>query len=252
MQGLALAQCSLAWVSTLPGVGDLPKGYRLFDESVEIARRTGDPYAMAKTFSAVGFCREKPLHEKERLLEEARALAAQTAYPELLATAHYHTSWVYLVEKQFEKALPFAVEALRIGEAAQDPWTIYNAKYYLIWAHMGLGHHPEAKEVALGLLEQCAESGCLSYFCTSLMHLATIARSAGKPEVAARLVEARESIANPAKTRVMEEEWQSASYQQWHPQIDRAAFDRGYSAGFAMTLGDVLKYAQAEFGHAAS
>ncbi len=196
-RGVALSKAWLAWKE-----GDIegPNGWMLADESVAIARATGDPWTLSWCLK-VAFShlrrQNKDLDSRRAALEEAICLARKTGDPFLLSQTLNGMGNVFSWIRELEAAEPWYRDSLRIAREIGDSWSILDNIFYLADGHLGLGRIRMAKELfAEGLrlsMDYCAR-GYIGWFMGGFYRVACYE---GQTKRAARLGAFSESILDP-------------------------------------------------------
>jgi predicted ATPase/DNA-binding SARP family transcriptional activator len=195
-RGIALSKVWLGWKGGIEG----QEGWVLAEQSVAIARQTGDPWALAwclKVANSNLRREDKDLASRRAALEEAIALARRTGDPFLLCQTLNGMGNVYAWTGELETAVPWHRDALRIAREIDDTWSILDILNCLADEHLGLGELAKAKGLFMEGLRLAADQGARGYLGWFLGGLYGVARREGRGKRAARLGAASESILNP-------------------------------------------------------
>jgi len=234
-RGIALSQVWLGWKT-----GDIEgaEGWALADDSVAIARETGDPWAISLCLR-VAFSNlrrpDKDLNARRAALEEAVALARKVEDPFLLCQALTGMGNVFAWVGDLEEAEPWYRDALGAARQIEDTWSILDSMNCLADVYLGLGQTLEAKELfdeGLRLAMEQAARGYLGWFIGGLYG---VAKREGQLKRAARLGSASESILNPG-----------GSYDPHYAEelgLDEEVARAEWAAGQAMTVEQAVAFA---------
>jgi predicted ATPase/DNA-binding SARP family transcriptional activator len=234
-RGIALSQVWLGWET-----GDVEgaDAQALADDSVALARETGDPWAISLCLRVAyaNLCRpDKDLDARRAALEEAIALARKTEDPFLLCQALTGMGNVFASVGELEAAEPWYREALGVARNIKDTWSILDSMNCLADAYLGLGQTTKAKELfgeGLRLAVEQAARGYLGWFIGGLYG---VAKREGRAKRAARLGSVSESLLNPGR-----------GYDPGYARglgLDEKAARAEWAAGKAMTLEQAVAYA---------
>lgn len=196
-RGAALSQIWLAWT----GADEGRTSWELADESVKIARGTGDAWTISWCLKlAYSYLRrpDKDLESKRAALEEAIALARTTGDPFLLSQALHGMGSVFSWVGELEAAEPWYVEALRMARELDDSWSILDNTNCLADGYLGLGQIARAEALfaeGLCLALHLGAKGWLAWFVGGFYSLA---KRQGDGTRAARLGAFSESILRPS------------------------------------------------------
>jgi predicted ATPase/DNA-binding SARP family transcriptional activator len=199
-RGTALSQVWLGWQT-----GDVEgaEGRALADDSVAIARQTGDPWAIAwclkVAYSNLGRP-DKDLGAKQAALEEAIALARGAEDPFLLCQTLTGMGNVFAWTGELAAAEPWYVEALGLARQIDDLWSTLDSLNCLADVYLGLGQTQKSKELFCEGLRLAADLSAKAYLAWFIGGLYSVAKQEGKLERAARLAAASESILNPGQS----------------------------------------------------
>ncbi|MCK5328738.1 MAG: AAA family ATPase, partial [Candidatus Latescibacteria bacterium] len=193
-RGIALSQVWLAWKE-----GDIEgrEGWAIADESVAIARETGDPWAIAwclKVAYAHLRRQDKDLAGRRAALEEAIDLARKTKDPFLLSQTLNGMGNVFNWIRELESAEPWYLDSLRIAREIGDSWSILENIYYLADGNFGLGRIRKAEELFSEGLRLAMDYGARGYLGWFIGGFYVLARCEGQNNRALRLGAFSESI----------------------------------------------------------
>jgi predicted ATPase/DNA-binding SARP family transcriptional activator len=190
---------SLVWLGWKEGIED-DEGRAMAEESVALARRTGDPWVISWCLKvAYSHLRrpDKDLASRAAALDEAVALARECGDPFLLSQALSGMGNVYAWIGELARSVPWYADSLEISRRIDDKWSILDTLNCLGDAHLGLGHLAEAREIFAEGLRTADELGARGYFVFFLQGLCGVARGAGRMRRAARLWAVEASILEP-------------------------------------------------------
>jgi tetratricopeptide (TPR) repeat protein len=145
-RGIALSQVWLAWKDEI----ECREGWAFADESVAIARETGDPWTIAwclKVAYSHLHRQDKDLACRRAALEEAIDLARKLEDPFLLSQALNGMGNVFALVGELEVAEPWYSDSLRIAREIKDTWSILDNIKCLGDVYLGLGQIRKAKEL---------------------------------------------------------------------------------------------------------
>ena len=196
-RGVALSQVWLAWKD-----GDIEgrDGWILADDSVAIARETGESWAIAwclKVAYAHLRRQDKDLDARRAALGEAIDLARKAKDPFLLSQTLNGMGNVFNWIRELEAAEPWYLDSLRIAREIGDSWSILENIYYLADGNLGLGRILKAKELFSEGLHLSMENGARGYLGWFIGGFYSLARREGRSIRAVRLGAFSESILNP-------------------------------------------------------
>lgn len=197
-RGIALSQVWLAWEE-----GDIEgsDGWVLADDSVAIARATGDPWAIAwclKVAYAHLRRQDKDLDSRRDALEEAIDLARKAKDPFLLSQTLNGMGNVFNWVRELEAAEPWYLDSLRIAREIGDSWSILENIYYLADGNLGLGRIRKAKELFSEGLRLSMDYGARGYLGWFIGGFYALSRREGRSIRAVRLGAISESILSPS------------------------------------------------------
>jgi len=198
-RGIALSQVWLAWKDQVEGEGDCA----IADQSVALARETGDPWVLAWCLKVAFSHLRRPdqdLASRRYALEEAIALARTTGDPFLLSQTLLGMGNVFGWVGELEAAEPWYRDSLRIAREIGDNWSILDSINCLADIHMGLGRIGRAKELFTEGVQLAQDFGARSYLAWFIGGFYQVARYEGKAKRALRLGAFSESILNPGST----------------------------------------------------
>jgi tetratricopeptide (TPR) repeat protein len=211
------------------------------DESVEIARETGDPWALAMCLKiAYSHLRREDhdLASRRAALEEAVALARTTRDSFLLCQAMSGMGHVFGSIGELAAAEPWYLESFRIAREIGDHWSILDAMNCLADGYLGLGQVRKAKEFFREGLRAASDLGARGYLAWFIGGLYGVATKEGRPQRAVRLGAASEAVLNPGS--------------RYDPRFaERLGLDEEearaeWKAGQSMTLDQAVAYALSE------
>ncbi len=234
-RGIALSQVWLGWKT---GGVEGPEGWALADDSVSIARKTGEPWAISWCLKVAFSHLRRPdrdLEARRAALEEAISLARTAMDPFLLCQALSGMGHVFAWVGELETAEPWYKEALDMARQIGDSWSILDSMNCLADVYLGLGQTPKARELfgeGLRLSMDLAAKGYLAWFIGGLYG---VAKTEGRLRRAARLGAASESILNPG--RRYDPRYAEALG------LDDEAARAEWMAGQAMTIDQAVAYA---------
>ena len=195
-RGIALSQVWLGWKGGVEG----QDGWALAEQSVAIARDTGDPWALAwclKVANSNLRREDKDLASRRAALEEAIALARRTGDPFLLCQTLNGMGNVHAWAGELETAVSWHRDALRLAREIDDIWSILDILNCLADEHLGLGELARAKGLFMEGLRLAADQGARGYLGWFIGGLYGVAKREGRGKRAARLGAASESILDP-------------------------------------------------------
>ena len=235
-RGIALSQVWLGWKGGVEGTD----GWALADESVAIARETGDPWTIAWCLKvAYSHLRreDKELAPRRAALEEAVALARQTGDPFLLSQALNGMGNVFGWIGELEEAEPWYRDSLHLARQIDDSWSILDNINCLADVCLGLEQILKAKELFAEGLRLAMDLGARGYLPWFIGGFYGVARREGQNERAVRLGAFSEAILNPDSRydpRLAEELG-----------LDKEVAVAEWKTGQAMTLEQAVAYALA-------
>jgi len=236
-RGMALSQVWLGWKDDVEG----EEGWALADESVAIARETGDPWTIAwclKIAYSHLVREDKGLSSKRVALEEAVALARQTGDPFLLSQALNGMGHVFSGAGELEAAQSWYLDSLRLARQIDDSWSILDNINCLADVYLGLGQTGKAKELSAEGLRLAMDLGARGYFPWFIGGFYGVARREGQNRRAVRLGAFSESILNPDS----QYDHRFAEELGLHDEVAAAE----WRAGQAMSLEQAVAYALAD------
>jgi predicted ATPase len=179
-RGIALSQVWLGWKE-----GDIEgeDGWAIADESVAMARETGDPWTLAWCIKvAYSHLRrqDKDLDERRLALKEAIDLARKTKDPFLLSQTLNGMGNVFSWVGELETAEPWYLDSLRIAREIDDSWSILDNIYYLGYGNLSRGDIRKAKELFTEGLRLAIDYGARGYLGWFAGGLYGVARCEGR------------------------------------------------------------------------
>ena len=196
LRGIALSQVWLGWKDEMEGEED----WAIVDESVEIARKTGDSWTIAWCLMFAHAHLKRPdmdLSRKRSALEEVIALAQKTEDPFLLSQALSGMGHVHSWSGELEAAEPWYTDSLRIAREIDDSWSILSNINCLADGCLGLGRFRRAQELYTDGLGLAIDLGAKGFFAWFIGGFYSLARRQGRTKRAVRLGAFSESILNP-------------------------------------------------------
>jgi predicted ATPase len=196
-RGVALSQVWLAWEE-----GDIEgsDGWILADDSVAIARETGDSWAIAwclKVAYAHLRRQDKDLDSRRTALDEAIDFARKAKDPFLISQTLNGMGNVFNWVRELEAAEPWYLDSLCIAREIGDSWSILENIYYLADGNLGLGRIRKAKELFSEGLRLSMDYGARGYLGWFIGGFYALSRREGRSIRAVRLGAISESILNP-------------------------------------------------------
>jgi predicted ATPase/DNA-binding SARP family transcriptional activator len=232
------AALSLVWLGWKEGGIEDADGRAMADQSVVLARETGDPWAMSWCLKVANSHLRRPdkdLDSRAAALEEAITLARKSGDPFLLSQALGGMGNVYAWIGELARSLPWYLDSLRISREIDDKWSTLDTLNCLGDSHLGLGHLSEARGIFSHGLRMAEELGAKGYLVFFMQGLCGVARGEGRMRKAARLWAAEASILEPGMP-----------YDSGFPirfGLDEDAARAEWTAGQSMTLDQAVSYA---------
>jgi predicted ATPase len=192
-RGIALSQAWLVWKDEVKGI----ERQEFADESVAIARKIGDPWAIAWCLKAAYSHlrrQDKELDFKREALKEAINIAQKLGDPFLLSQTLKGMGNVFTWEGELELAEPWYRDSLRIAREIHDTWSILDNIKCLGDGYLGLGQIRKSKEM---FTEGLQLSGSSAYHGWFIEGFYSVAICEGRNKHALRLRAFSESIHNP-------------------------------------------------------
>ena len=236
-RGIALSQVWLGWKDGIEGEDDCV----IADQSVAIARETGDPWTIAWCLKvAYSHLRrqDKDLDSRRTALEEAITLARKTGDLFLLSQTLNGMGNVFSWIGELETAEPWYHDSLRIAREIGDSWSILDNINCLADGYLGLGRIRVAKELYTEGLRLAMDFGARGYLAWFIGGFYRVAKCEGRSKRAVRLGAFSESILNPDSLydpRFAEELG-----------LDTEVAAAQWKIGQNMTLGQAVAYALAD------
>ena len=241
--GLVLnGQGELAWRR-----GDYDAAGRLLDESAEIGRRLGSPYALAPPYGLLGR-RAKAMGN----LEEAAAWFEAALDISRHAGMHLFVPWwvwgradVHRLAGDHQSALTWLAEARTVAEAVGNAPVVA----FTVWARAAIarreGRIDEADGMHREALRQRQEVGDGAGILDSLEALAGLAAARGQAARAARLfaAAAAQRAVNRCARAVPEQAGYDADLARARTGLPDAAFERAWSEGLRLSRQDAVALA---------
>jgi hypothetical protein len=176
------------------------EGWRIADESVAIARDTGDAWATAWCLK-VAFShlrrQDKDLAARRAALEEAIGLARTTGDPFLLCQTLNGMGNIYSWTRNVDASAPWYIESLRIAREIGDSWSILDNIFYLADGNLEVGRIGKAKELFAEGLRLSMDYGARGYLGWFIGGFYCVASREGQAIRAVRLGAFSELILNP-------------------------------------------------------
>ena len=191
---------SLSWLTWPTGAVETLEDRVRADESVALARRSGDPWSLAWCLKvAFGHLRrsEKSLAERRAALEEAITNARRTGDGFLIAQTLNGMGHVYGWMDEVESAEPWYVDALALAREVGDPWSELDNLFYIGYGHFVRSDKSRARETFAEGMRLAAEYGVRGYLGWFTGGLYLIAADDRAGLRALRLGAYSESILNP-------------------------------------------------------
>ena len=196
LRGVALSEVWLGWTDGVEG----EEGWAHAEDSVALARETGDPWAIAWCLKVAYAHLRRPdrtLTDRRAALEEAIALARQTRDPFLLSQTMAGMGHVYSWIGELEPAEPWYLEALRIAREINDTWSMLDTINCLGDLYLGAEQIRRSKALFAEGLRLAMELSARSYLGWFVGGFYGVARYEGDGERAVRLGAFSEAILNP-------------------------------------------------------
>jgi tetratricopeptide (TPR) repeat protein len=211
------------------------------DESVALARRAGDPWAVSWCLKVAYSHLRRPdrdLEARTAALQEAITLARRSGDPFLLSQALGGMGNVYAWIGELARSLPWYLDSLRISKEIDDKWSILDTMNALADAHLGLDNLAEAKTIFSQGLRMAEDLGARGYVVFFLQGLCGVARGEGRPRKAARL--------RAVEASLLETGMRYDSGFSRELGLDEEAARAEWAAGQSMTLDQAIAYALSE------
>jgi tetratricopeptide (TPR) repeat protein len=186
----------LGWKDNVDGKED----WAVVDESVENARRTGDPWAISWCLKFAYSHLKRPdlsLSQKRVALEEAISLAQKTKDPFLISQGLNGMGNVFSWNGELNAAEGMYLDSMRLAREINDSWSILNNINCLADGYLGLGRFDKAKELYNEGLRLAVDLGARGYMAWFVGGFYILARHEGLNKRALRLGAFSESILNP-------------------------------------------------------
>ena len=182
------ASLSLVWVGWFEAWlgGDKDSGYAHMDESVAIARESGDPWAVAfclRMASSAHPREDKEIAAKRASLEEAIDLARKTGDPFILCFSVHGMGDVYRLVGQHTEAEPWFLDALKLAREMKDRYLTLSTVAELTTGYIALEQVEKAKRYlaeAIRLAADCGSKGSLVGFLWAYGKIAELAGNNGR------------------------------------------------------------------------
>jgi non-specific serine/threonine protein kinase len=196
LRGIALSQVWLGWKDDI----DREENWAIVEESVAIARKTGDSWATAWCLIIAYSYLKRPdidLSQKRLALEESIALARKTEDPFLISQALSGMGNICSWNGEHEAAERWYLDSLRIAREIDDNWSILTNINCLADGYLGLEQLHEAKELYTEGLRLALDLGARGFLAWFVGGFYSLARYDGRYKRALRLGAFSESILNP-------------------------------------------------------
>jgi hypothetical protein len=194
---------SLSWLTWPTGVVESVEDRIRADESVALARRSGDAWTLAWCLKvAFGHLRrpDKSLAERRAALEEAIRHARQSGDGFLTAQTLNGMGHVYGWMNDVESAEPWYTDALALAREVKDPWSELDNLFYIGYGSFARSKSNRAREVFSEGMQLAAAYGVRGYLGWFSGGLYLIAAAESAALRALRLGAYSESILNPGAT----------------------------------------------------
>ena len=240
---------ALNWATTTTwGQGNFERAVALGEESLALAKDTGDPSTVATAFYTVGraaFFADR-LERATMLVEEAASLQRTSGDTAGLARSLLLLGWVAAARRDYERAMVLREEAFVLGERAEDDFTTILSRALGAFAALGLGDHRRARELCKDGLELAWQRNMRRNTAVHLHVSASLASSQGEPVRSARLWGAAEALYENISTvfsflerRRLFGPFITAA----HARLDEVAWEAAWAKGRAMTPQQAVAYA---------
>ena len=181
-RGIALSQVWLGWKT-----GDIEgaDGWALADDSVAVARETGDPWALAWCLKIAYSNLRSPGQGPERQAGRARGShrpARSTEDPFLLCQTLTGMGNVFAWVGELAAAEPWYPEALSLARQIDDTWSILDSMNCLADVYLGLGQTPKSKELFREGLRLAADLSARAYLVWFIGGLYGVAKQEGQAQ----------------------------------------------------------------------
>jgi hypothetical protein len=243
-RGIAL---SLAYIGVYERVESEFRSLVSQDESLRLARTTGDPWTIAwclQNANSYAIREDSAFSEQQAAAEDAVTLSRGTGDPFLLchtltclgdflrrSTGHLHESGCWFVE------------ALAVARSIDDRWCLLRVLHgYGVWlAH--IGRFDQAKALLSEALSMAVDHGASGYYPDLIGEFDWVARWEGRMERATRLCAAAVSQTDPAWVHPLPSMLRPESGSTPCIRLDEAAVEAEWVIGRAMTTEQAIAYA---------
>lgn len=181
------------WLASLQG--DTHAARPLLLESLAVAREIGDRRALSRAITGLGVVawQEEDYATARQCYEESVAINRESGNLRGLAAALNNLGNVAYLEGDFERSIALAEEALALHREHQDRDSESGALLNITQALLRLGRLTDARRTCGESLRIASDLGARHLIACGLAAAGYLARAAGDPERAARLIGAAEA-----------------------------------------------------------
>ena len=233
---------TIAW-----GQGDFELAIALGEESLALARDSGDSSSIATVLYTVGRAAffNNELEQASTLVEEAAALQRTSGDTVGLARSLLLLGWTAAARRDHERAMALREEALALGQRAEDDYTTILSRALGAFAALGLGDYRRAGSLCEEGIEMSWQRSMRRHTAIHLHVSASLASSQGQFIRSARLWGAAAALYEGISTvfSPLERHLFGPYIAAAHARLDEAAWEVAWAEGQAMTTEQAVAYA---------
>ena len=239
---------ALIWAGTIAwGQGDFERAIALSEESLTLARATGNPSSIATALYTVGraaFFDDK-LERASSLVAEAAALQRTSEDTAGLARSLLLLGWVAAARRDHERAMALREEALALGQRAEDDYTTILSRALGAFAALELGDYRRAGSLCEEGIDMSWQRSMRRHTAIHLHVSASLASSQGQFIRSARLWGAAAALYEGISTvfSPLERHLFGPYIAAAHARLDEEAWEVAWAEGQAMTTQQAVAYA---------
>jgi tetratricopeptide (TPR) repeat protein len=237
----------LAYLGFYRALGEQKEAARSnWEESLRIARETGDPWVIAYCLYWAYASRPREDLDKDFLRkaeEEVISLSRQAGEPYQCALSIHGMGDMLMYQKDYTAAIPWYVESLPMAREIGQITLMLNTLGELVYCHAGIGQLERARELCKEGFDLALSQGYKGFLANFVGNFGFLAGKTGNPRRAVRLFGAEQalrlSLSDPKAAAKVE----PFPYLEKDLGLDKATVAEEWAKGRAMSWDQAVAYA---------